>query len=144
MQDGWSKSYSHLAEWRAKTRDFINHTFSMSLVAKIWCLCTMYRNTKSFDKWTITKHLCEIGFVQDNEMWMLHSEKYTTVVAEEEDGNSASFDKMDEMLEDMQLEFDLNIEDESMLEVKEFLRLLKASKELLHEHMEVALLVFLS
>jgi hypothetical protein len=48
------------------------------------------------------------------------------------------------MLEDMQPEVDINIEDEPMLEVKEFLRLLKALKESLHEHTKVTLHAFLS
>jgi hypothetical protein len=41
---------------------------------------------------------------------------------------------MGEMLEAIQLEFDLDTEDPPMPEVEEFFRFLKASEELLHGH----------
>lgn len=65
---------------------------------------------------------------------MLYNEKYTIVFVEEEDSNSMGIDRMDGMLEDMLPKFNLNIGDEPMLEVKEFLRLLKVLKEPLHKH----------
>jgi hypothetical protein len=52
----------------------------------------------------VTKHLCQNIFVLDYETWVFHGKEYTTVIEEEEDGNSASIDRIDEMLEDMQLE----------------------------------------
>lgn len=64
----------------------------------------------------------------DYETWVFRSEKYTTFITEEEDSNSTDIDRMDVMLEDSQQEFNLNIEDEPTLKVKEFLGLLKASK----------------
>jgi hypothetical protein len=44
-----------------------------------------------------------------------HDEKYTIVVAEEEDNNSTCIDRMDKMFLYMQPEFNLNIEDEPTL-----------------------------
>jgi hypothetical protein len=77
----------------------------------------------------------------DYETWVFRGENATS---EEKDGNSVSINRMVEMLEDIQPKFDLNIEDEPMLEVKEFLRLLKASKESLHKHTKVTLLALQS
>jgi hypothetical protein len=51
---------------------------------------------------------------------------------------------MTEMLEAIQLEFNLDIEDPPMMEVEEFFRLLKASEEPLHEHTKVIVLAFVT
>jgi hypothetical protein len=51
---------------------------------------------------------------------------------------------MDEMLEAIQLEFDLDTKDPPTLEVEEFFRLLKASEEPLHKHTEVIVLAFVT
>jgi hypothetical protein len=51
-------------------------------------------------------------------------------------------DRMDEMLEAIQSEFNLDTEDPSTPEVDKFFKLLKALKESLHEHMNVTLLAF--
>jgi hypothetical protein len=51
---------------------------------------------------------------------------------------------MDEIFKAIQPEFDLNIKDPPTPEVEEFFRLLKASKEPLHEHMKVTLLAFVT
>jgi hypothetical protein len=51
---------------------------------------------------------------------------------------------MDEMLEVIRLEFDLDTEDPPTLEVEEFFRLHKASKEPLHEHTKVIVLAFVT
>lgn len=60
---------------------------------------------------------------------VFHNKKYTTVIAEEEDNGNTSTDRIDEMREDIKLEFNLNTKDELTHEVKEFLKLLKASEE---------------
>jgi hypothetical protein len=46
----------------------------------------------------MSKHLCHI---EDYEMRVFHGDKYTTIIAEEEENDSASIYKMDEMLEYM-------------------------------------------
>lgn len=53
-------------------------------------------------------------------------------------------DRMDEIFEDMQPKFNLNIYDEPMLEVKEFLKLLNALEELLHKHTKVTIHAFMT
>jgi hypothetical protein len=56
----------------------------------------------------------------------------------------AGADRMDEMLEAIQPEFDLDTEDPPTPEFEEFFRLLKASEELLHEHTKVTMLTFVT
>jgi hypothetical protein len=78
------------------------------------------------------------------ETWLFHGEKYTTVAAEESTNDNTGADRMDEMLEAIRPKFDMNTEDPPTSEVKEFFRLLKASKELLHVHMNVIVLAFVT
>jgi hypothetical protein len=75
---------------------------------------------------------------------VFHSEKYTAVAAEESGNDQVGADRMNVMLEAIRPEFDLDIEDSPMPEVDEFFRLLKVSKESLHEHMKVTLLAFMT
>jgi hypothetical protein len=75
------------------------------------------------------------------EVWIFHSESGTRVIAEHEhDYDLGDVDRMNEMLEAIQAEV---IENPPIAEVEVFFKLLKASKELLHEHTEVTLLAFI-
>jgi hypothetical protein len=75
---------------------------------------------------------------------VFHSEKYTKVIAEGSGNDQMGANRMDEIFKAIQPEFDLNIKDPPTPEVEEFFRLLKASKEPLHEHMKVTLLAFVT
>jgi hypothetical protein len=92
----------------------------------------------------LIKHLVQNGFASDYETWMFHSDKYTAVVAKESGNDRVGADRMDEMLEAIQPEFDLDTEDPPTSEVEEFFRLLKALKELLHERTKVTLIAFVT
>jgi hypothetical protein len=104
--------------------------------------CVKCQNTRCFDNVILTKHLVRNGFASDYEMWVFHDEKYTIVTVEGSENDRPGADRMDEMLEAIRPKFDLNIEDPPTPEVEEFFRLLKASKEQLHEHTKVTLLAF--
>lgn len=52
-----------------------------------------------FDKVTMSKHLYQNSFVADYETCVFYNEKYITFIAEEEGNNSASIDRIDEMLD---------------------------------------------
>jgi hypothetical protein len=94
------------------------------------------------NKWTIAIHLYKNGFVPGYEVWIFHGESSTRVIAEDEhDCDVGDVDRMDEMIEAIQAEV---TEDPPITEVEEFFKLLKASKEPLHEHTEVTLLAFIT
>jgi ferredoxin-like protein FixX len=76
------------------------------------------------------------------EVWTFHGKLGTRVVSEDEhDCDMGDIDRMDEMLEAIQAEV---TEDPPTVEVEEFFKLLKASKEILHEYTEVTLLAFIT
>jgi hypothetical protein len=99
---------------------------------------------RCFNKVILIKHLVQNGFISNYKTSVFHGEKYTVIAAEESENDWASADRMDEMLEAIRLEFDLNNDDPPTPKVEEFFRLLKDSKELLHEHTKVALLTFVT
>jgi hypothetical protein len=102
------------------------------------------QDARCANKVILMKHLIKNGFATDYETWVFHSDKYTAVVAEESVNDRVGADRMDEMLEAIQPEFDLDTEDPPTLVVKEFFRLLKASEELLHGHTKVTVLAFVT
>jgi hypothetical protein len=144
MYDGWKRNGAHTDEWWDNTNDFSERAFSLATTEKIRCLCMKCQNARCFDKVILTKHLVWNGFASDYETWVFHGEKYTTVTAEESGNDWVCADRMDEMLEAIQPEFDLDTEDPATPKVKEFFRLLKASEESLHKHTKVTLLTFVT
>jgi hypothetical protein len=144
MYDGWKKNRAHTDEWWEKTNDFIEHAFSLATTPKIRCPCVKCQNARCADKVILMKHLIKNGFATNYETWVFHDDEYTVVTAEESANDRAGADRMDEMLEAIQPEFDMNTEDPPTSEVEEFFRLLKASEELLHEHTKVTVLTFVT
>jgi hypothetical protein len=127
---------------RKKTSDFILCAFSLATTEKIRCPCVKCQNARCFDKVILMKHLVKIGFTTDYETWVFHNEKYTVVAVDESVNDQVGADRMDEMLEAIRPEFDLDTEDPPRPEVEDFFRFMKASEELLHEHMKVMVLAF--
>jgi hypothetical protein len=72
----------------------------------VWCPCSLCQNSRCLeDKRTTGIHLCKNGFVPDYEVWTFHGESGTRVVAEDEhDCDMGDVDRMDEMLEAIQVE----------------------------------------
>jgi hypothetical protein len=128
-------------EWMDKTPTFLDRALSLSKIVR--CPCSICQNMRCLkDTTTIAIHLCKNDFVTGYEVWKFHGESGTRVIAEDEyDCDTRDVDRMDEMLEAMQAEV---TEDPPTMEDEVFLKLLKASEELLHEHTEVTLLTFIT
>jgi hypothetical protein len=104
------------------------------------------RNALCEDKRTLTLHICKFGFMLSYEVWTHHSElvrQRTASVAEEEDDKSGD-NRMDEMLDAIWSELQTNFDDPPTLEVQKFFDMLRALEELLHEHMTVSVLTFMT
>jgi hypothetical protein len=144
MHGGWKKSGAHTREWMNKTREFIDHAFSLPTNRGVKCPCSRCRNALCQDKRTLTLHLCKFGFMLGYEVWTHHSasvHQRTTSVAEEEDDRRGD-DRMDEMLDDIRSELETNSEDPSTPEVQNVFDMPRASEESLHEHTTVSVFAF--
>jgi hypothetical protein len=89
-------------------------------------------------------HLCKVGFMPDYEVWMHHDESVHQTASVAEDDDRTSNGRMDEMLDAIRPELETNPDDSPTLEVQKFSDILKASEELLYEHMIVSVLAFMT
>ncbi|WVZ49234.1 hypothetical protein U9M48_000608 [Paspalum notatum var. saurae] len=147
MYDGWDKSggKGHSAELRRKTQAFIDHAFSLTTHYRVRCPCNLHNNRKFVTREQLVRDLVDYGFMPGYETWTFHGEKETRVQTEgEADDDSVGVDRMDEMLEALQVEFGLNSENPPTKEVEEFFKLLQDSKEPLHEHTKLLVLAFVT
>jgi peroxiredoxin family protein len=141
MYSGWDKEGDYIDEWMDKATIFLDRAFSQSKIVRY--ACSRCQNSRCLeDKITIAIHLCKNRFVLGYEVWTFHGESGTRVIVEDEhDCDVGDVDRMDEMLESIQAEV---TEDPPTMEVKTFIKLLKASEELFHEHTEVTLCAFIT
>jgi hypothetical protein len=79
------------------------------------------------------------------EVWEHHGEVVPNQNVEEEENNDwAGDDAMHEMLDSLRPELNISFEDGATPEVSRFFKLLKDSKEPLHEHTDVSILAFVT
>jgi hypothetical protein len=131
MYSGWDNGGNYTDQWMDKATTFLDHAFLRTMI--LWCPCSVGQNSRCLeDKRIIGIHLCKNGFVLGYEVWTFHGELGTRVVVEDEhDCDVADVDRMDEMLEAIQVEV---TEEPPTTEVDVFFKLLKASEDPLHEH----------
>jgi hypothetical protein len=141
MYSGWDKEGNYINEWMDKATIFLDRAFSQSKI--VWCPCSRCQNSRCLgDKRIIAIHLCKNGFVTCYEMWTFHGKSGTRVIVEDKhDCDVGGVDRMDKMLEAIQAEV---TEDPPTSKVEALFKLLKALEELLHEHIEVTLLAFIT
>jgi hypothetical protein len=141
MYNGWDKGGNYTNEWMDKATTFLDHAFSRTWIVQ--CPCSVCQNLRCLeDKRTIAMNLCKNGFVPGYEVWTFHGESGSRVIAEDEhDCDMWDVDRMDEMLEAIQVEV---TEGPPIAEVEVFFKLLKASEDPLHEYTKVTLLDFIT
>jgi hypothetical protein len=144
MYEGFKKGGCHTSEWFAKTQMFLDHAAALSQINNIRCPCNKCRNMTSHTKRQVTLHLCSHGFVPSYKVWYLHGEDVERATEVEVDDGEDDVDRMDHMLEDLQLELAPNHHDSPTPEVQKFFDLLKASEEPLHGHTDVTVLEFVT
>jgi hypothetical protein len=141
---GWMKGGAHTKEWTKKTQEFINRAFSSANNGGIKCPCSRCRNSACEEKRILSLHIFMVGFKPGYELWVHHGESVRQASLVEEEDDSMSDDRMDEMLDAIWLEFETNPEDPPTLDVQKFFDILRAAEEPLQEHMIVSILSFLT
>jgi hypothetical protein len=143
MYDGWRKNGAYSREWVDKTNEFIEHAFSLSNTGITRSPCSKCRNGLFHDKKNVSIHICRFGYMPGYEVWVHHGKEVpeNELVAEDDVTDD---DRMDEMLNDICLEFEANFEDPPISEVQKFFELIKASEETVHEHTSMSILFFVT
>jgi hypothetical protein len=145
MYNCWSRNGRHSDEWVAKTKDFVDHVFSLSLTGTVKCPCRRHENSIYLNKERVSLDLYQFGFMPEYEVWEHHGEVVPNQNVEEEENNDwAGDDAMHEMLDSLRPELNISFEDGATPEVSRFFKLLKDSKEPLHEHTDVSILAFVT
>jgi hypothetical protein len=145
MYNGWSRNGRHSDDWVAKTKDFVDHVFSLSLTGTVRCPCRRHENSIFLNKERVSLDLCQFGFMPEYEVWEHHGEVVPNRNVEEEENNDwDGDDAMHEMLDSLRPELNLSSKDPATPEVSKFFKLLKDSEEQLHEHSDVSIVAFVT
>ena len=111
MYAGLKKGGCHTKEQFDNTEKFMEQARGESNQAVIRCPCNKCKNTVSHDKRGVTLHLCKNGFVPGYEVWDRHGESSRRVSTQMEVDDGEDVDRLDQMVDDLQPEFDLDRED---------------------------------
>jgi hypothetical protein len=121
MYNDWSRNGRHSDEWVAKTKDFVDHVFALSLTDTFRCSCRRHENIIFLNKERVSLDLCQFGFMPGYEVWEHHGEVVPNRNVEEEENNDwVGDDAMHEMLDSLRPEFNLSSEDPATPEVSRF------------------------
>jgi hypothetical protein len=102
--------------------------------------CSRCRNVVCEDKRTLTLHLYKVGFIPNYEVWTYHGESI------HQTASVAGYDDMtgDDMMDAIRLNLETNPKDPFTPEVQKFFDILRALEELLHGHMTVSIIAFVT
>ena len=76
MYTGRTSKWNFTAEWREKTKQFVESAFAdPSKPVKIFCPCKKCRNEKRQNKDEVSRHLIKDGFTPFYHVWKFHGEK---------------------------------------------------------------------
>ena len=136
MYDGWSRFGAHTLEWTRVANKFMNQAFAGG-VRYAKCPCKNCQNCRRLLRSEIEVHLCKEGYMPNYLVWRDHGE---VGHAAESDRNEDE-DRMNDLIADIGMEYELNSEEQPLPEeVEKFYRLLAASDEKVHEGTDVIVL----
>jgi hypothetical protein len=87
MHNAWIRNKHHSDDWLAKTKDFVDHVFSLSLTSAVRCPCRRHENSIFLNKERFSLDLCQFGFMLRYELWEHHDEVVPNPNVEEEENN---------------------------------------------------------
>jgi hypothetical protein len=98
--NGWSRNGCHSDDWVAKTKEFVDHVFSLSLIGTVRCPCRRHENNIFLNKERVSLYCYQFGFMPGYEVWEHHGEVVLNPNVEEEKNNDwVGNDVMHDMLD---------------------------------------------
>jgi hypothetical protein len=104
MYHGFSDKGAHSAEWFWITKGFLKLAFAGGY-REAMCPCSRCCNRRMLSKYEMSGHIAKKGFMLDYLVWHQHGEVQPPAAAES-DGNNDQ-DRMDDMIADIGMEYDL-------------------------------------
>jgi hypothetical protein len=138
MYDGFSDKGAYSAEWFEIAKNLLKLAFTGDR-HEAKCLCNWYQNKRMLSKYDIFGHIARHGFMLNYLVWYQHGEVQAPTTAESD--GSDDEDRMDDLIEDICMEYDLGSGDQHPPpEVKNFYKLLATLDEKVHDGTDLTIL----
>jgi hypothetical protein len=109
MYDGFSDKGPHSTEWFEITKNFLKLVF-VGDHGEVKCLCNRCRNRRMLFEYENSGHIIKYGFMPNYLMWHQHGE--VQVPKADESNRSDDEDRIDDMIADIDMEYDLGSKDQ--------------------------------
>jgi hypothetical protein len=131
MYDGFSDKCAHSVEWFEIAKNFLTQAFAGDH-REAKCLSNRCQNRRMLSEYEMSGPIAKHGFMPNYLVWHQHGEVQPPTAAES-DGSDYE-DRMNEMIVDTGIEYDLGSGDQHPpLEVQNFYKLIAASDEKVHD-----------
>jgi hypothetical protein len=138
MYDGFSDKCAHSAEWFEIVKNFLKLAFASDR-REAKCLCNRCQNRWILFEYKMSGHIAKHRFMPNYLVWHQHGE--VQAPASDELDGSDDEDQMDDMIGDIDMEYDLGFRDQlPPPEVLNFYRLLTASDKKVHDDTDLTVL----
>jgi hypothetical protein len=138
MYDKFSDKGAHSVKWFEITKNFLKLAFAGDR-HEAKCSCNRYQNRRMMSEYEMYGHIAKHGFMPNNLVWHQHGEVQTPAPAESD--GSDDEDRMDNMIADIDMEYDLGSRDQDPPpKVQNFYILLAASYEKVHDGTNLTIL----
>jgi hypothetical protein len=138
MYDEFSDKGAHSVDWFEIVKKFLKQVFAGDRL-EVKCPCNRCQNRRMFSEYEMSGHIAKQGFVQNYLVSHQHGEVQAPT-ADESDRNNNE-DRMDDMIADIGMEYDLEFGDQHPpLETQNFYMLLVTSDEKVNDGTDLTVL----
>jgi hypothetical protein len=109
MYNGFNDKGAHFTEWFEIEKNFLKLAFAGDRHEKK-CPCNRCRNKRILSKYQMSDHIAKHGFMPNYRVWHQHGE--VKVVVPAESNGSDDEDRMDDMIANIGMEYDLGSGDQ--------------------------------
>jgi hypothetical protein len=104
MYDGFSDKGAHSVEWFKIVKNFLKLAFTGDY-SEAKCPCNRCRNRRMLPEYEMSGHITKHRFIPNYLVWHQHEEVQAPIAAESD--RSDDEDRMDDMIADISMEYDL-------------------------------------
>jgi hypothetical protein len=108
MYDRFSDKGAHSVEWFEVAKNFLKLAFAGDR-REAKCSCNRCQNRRMLSKYEMFDHIAKHGFMPSYLVWQQHEEVHAAAPVESDGSNDE--DRMDDMISDIGMEYDLGFGD---------------------------------
>jgi hypothetical protein len=109
MYDEFSDKGAHSTEWFEVAKNFLKLAFASDR-REVKCPCNRCQNRRMLSEYEMSGHIAKHGFIPNYLVWHQHGEVQATAPAESD--GSDDEDRMDDMIANIDMEYDLGCGDQ--------------------------------